>query len=605
MSGARAREMPGAANAAAAVEVRDLKVVLAGSGIDVIDEISFSLAAGEILGLVGESGSGKTTVGLALLGHCRRGLRIAGGAIRIDGQDMLRLDESGLRAVRGKLVCYVPQDPATALNPALSIRTQLAECIDDRAAEGARGLDRRLAALLQEVKLPTAPGFLDAYPHQLSGGQQQRIAIAMAFANRPRLIVMDEPTTGLDVTTQAHVLETVRQLSARHGAAAVYVSHDLAVVASLAGRVAVMYAGRIVEMGPTARVLRRPDHPYTRALIRAVPDLEGRLVLRGIPGQAPDPGRRPTGCFFAPRCPLSEPACEAAPTPLTLIAPDHALRCLRPGAGERSASAVAVPAAAKAPAEPLLRVENLTASHGALEILHGLSFDLPVRSCLALVGESGSGKTTLARSIAGLHRELTGSIRFRGESLAAGTRHRPAEARRRIQYIFQNPYASLNPRRRIGRSIAVALGEFESLGRGETERRVRTALEQVALPARMAERYPHQLSGGQRQRAAIARALIAEPGLLICDEVTSSLDVSVQAVIVELLAELQRERGLAMLFVTHNLALVRSIAAEVAVMQAGRIVELGAVEQMLDRPQAAETRRLLQDTPRFEQALTG
>jgi peptide/nickel transport system ATP-binding protein len=603
MSQAQARENPLAANAPPAVEVRDLKVVLAGSAIDVIDEISFSLTAGEILGLVGESGSGKTTVALALLGHFRRGLRIAGGSVRIDGQEMLHVDEARLRAARGRLVCYVPQDPATSLNPALRIHTQLAECLAD--AEG--DFDARLAALLQEVKLPTVPGFLDAYPHQLSGGQQQRIAIAMAFANRPRLIVMDEPTTGLDVTTQAHVLETVRQLSARHGAAVVYVSHDLAVVASLAGRVAVMYAGRIVEMGPTAWVLRRPDHPYTRALIRAVPDLEGRLVLRGIPGQAPDPGRRPSGCFFAPRCPLAEPACEEAPPPLALIAADHVVRCIHPGAGERSGAAAAAPAsiAETASAEPLLRIENLTAFHGPLEILHGLTFDLPARSCLALVGESGSGKTTLARSIAGLHRQLAGSMRFQGENLAAGAHHRPAEARRHIQYIFQNPYASLNPRRRVGSAIAMALSVFESLGRGEVERRVRAVLDQVALPASAAERYPHQLSGGQRQRAAIARALIVEPKLLICDEVTSSLDVSVQAVIVELLAELQRERGLAMLFVTHNLALVRSIAAQVAVMQAGRIVEFGDMEQVLDRPRAAETRRLLQDTPRFTQTMAG
>ena len=601
MSPAEVSERSATGPTAGSVEVRDLKVVLAGSGLDVIDEISFALAPGEILGLVGESGSGKTTVGLALLGHCRRGLRIAGGSVRIDGRDMLRLDEAGLRAARGRLVCYVPQDPATALNPALSIRTQLAECLGGSAGD----VETRLAQLLQEVKLPTARGFLEVYPHQLSGGQQQRVAIAMAFANRPRLIVMDEPTTGLDVTTQAHVLETVRQLCARHGVAAVYVSHDLAVVASLAGRVAVMYAGRIVEMGPTARVLRRPDHPYTRALIRAVPDLEGRLVLQGIPGQAPDPGRRPSGCFFAPRCPLAEEACRQAPPPLVAVAPEHLLRCIRSGAASPVAASPALASMAEGapPAAPVLRLEALTAFHGPIEILHGISLDLPARRCLALVGESGSGKTTLARCIAGLHRELAGSIRFQGEDLPAAARQRPAAARRRIQYIFQNPYASLNPRRRIGKSIAVALSEFESLGRGELERRVHAALDQVALPASIAERYPHQLSGGQRQRAAIARALIAEPQLLICDEVTSSLDVSVQAVIVELLAELQRERGLAMLFVTHNLALVRSIAARVAVMQAGRIVELGAMEQVLDRPQAAETKRLLQDTPRFAVAM--
>ena len=580
----------------AVVEVQGLRVCLAASDLDVVDEVSFAIAPGEVLGLVGESGSGKTTVGLALLGHCRRGLGIAGGSVKIGGCDMLRLGESQLREARGRLVCYVPQDPATALNPGLSVRTQLAECL----AGGAGETLPRLASLLEEVKLPTTPRFLAAYPHQLSGGQQQRVAIAMAFANRPPLIVMDEPTTGLDVTTQAHVLETVRQLCARHGVAAVYVSHDLAVVAALAGRVAVMYAGRIVEMGPTAQVLRQPDHPYTRALIRAVPDLDGRLLLQGIPGQAPDTGQRPKGCVFAPRCPLVEEACRTALPPLVPTAPDHAARCIKTGTRVEAHAAAGPPGAGEESAGPaILEVDGLIASHGPLEVLHGISFDLRAQSCLALVGESGSGKTTLARCIAGLHRELRGALRFRGESLPAAARHRAGETRRRIQYIFQNPYASLNPRRRIGQSIAVALREFEALPRAEVERRVRAALDQVALPASAAERYPHQLSGGQRQRAAIARALIAGPDLLICDEVTSSLDVSVQAVIVELLGQLQRDRSLAMLFVTHNLALVRSIAQQVAVMQAGRIVEHGTVAEILDRPRSAETRRLLQDSPRF------
>ncbi|MGH6881604.1 MAG: ABC transporter ATP-binding protein, partial [Hypericibacter sp.] len=498
--------------------------------------------------------------------------------------------------LRGELVCYVPQDPGTALNPGLRIRTQMSECLKGPAT----GREAALLNLLAEVKLPATPAFLDAYPHQMSGGQQQRIAIAMAFANRPRLIVMDEPTTGLDVTTQAHVLETVRQLCARHGVAAVYVSHDLAVIASLATRVAVMYAGRIVEMGPTAQVLHRPVHPYTRALIRAVPDLDGSLRLQGIPGQAPDPGRRPAGCSFAPRCPLAIEACRAAPPPFTPIAAGHEVRCIRSGEQECSpSSAASLLESPGSTAAPLFRIGNLRAFPGAKEVLHGITLDLPARSCLALVGESGSGKTTLARCIAGLHRELDGVMEFQGAPIAAGARRRSAEARRRIQYIFQNPYASLNPRRSVGDSIAIALHEFEPVSSRTAQERVAQALERVALPTRTAERFPHQLSGGQRQRAAIARALIAEPLLLVCDEVTSALDVSVQAVIVELLGQLQQEQGLTMLFVTHNLALVRSIAQQVAVMQSGRIVELGSVRAVLEQPQAEETRRLLTDAPRF------
>jgi peptide/nickel transport system ATP-binding protein len=328
------------------------------------------------------------------------------------------------------------------------------------------------------------------------------------------------------------------------------------------------------------------------------------LVLHGIPGQAPEPGRRPAGCAFAPRCALAADACLRSMPPLVALAPDHSVRCVQAGAQERvSARASPQPDRAAKPASSVLQVENLVAWHGARRILHGIGFDVPERACVALVGESGSGKTTLARCIAGLHRELGGTMRYRGRELAIGSRARPPELRRRIQYIFQNPYASLNPRRTIGQSIAIALHAFEPASWAATRQRVEAVLEQVALPGFAAKRHPHQLSGGQRQRAAIARALILEPELLICDEVTSALDVSVQAVVVELLGRLQRERGLAMLFVTHNLALVRSIAQQVAVLQGGRIVELGEVARVLERPEAAETRRLIEDAPRFPAAL--
>jgi peptide/nickel transport system ATP-binding protein len=575
-----------------AIAVTGLRVALASSNTAVVEEIDFSLAPGRILGLVGESGSGKTTVGLALLGHCRRGLRIAGGSVRIADREILGLAQPALRALRGDLIAYVPQDPGTALNPALRIGTQLAECLRDPDQS-------RILGLLDEVKLPASPAFLRAYPHQMSGGQQQRVALAMAFASQPRVIVMDEPTTGLDVTTQAHVLETVRQLCARRGVAAIYVSHDLAVVASLADEVAVMYSGRIVELGPTAKVLGMPTHPYTRALIRAVPDLDGPLLLRGIPGQAPDPRRRPAGCAFAPRCSLALDPCRMANPPASFIAPDHMVRCLRADQGERMTGATPLAQAAVRIGPALLQISDLRAFHGETPILKGISLEVWRQSCLALVGESGSGKTTLARCIAGLHLTLDGTMRFEERILVAGSRHRPADLRRRIQYIFQNPYASLNPRRSIGESIAAPLREFESPSRKEMRRRIAAVLDQVALPAATANQLPQHLSGGQRQRAAIARALILEPSLLICDEVTSALDVSVQAVIVELLGKLQREQSLAMLFVTHNLALVRSIAQQVAVMRGGAIVEMGAVDQVLSQPQAAETSRLLQDAPRF------
>ena len=592
-----------AASAAAGIErqealaVSDLGICVADIGLPVVSDVSFTLQAGEIMGLVGESGSGKTTLGLGLLAHARRGLAITSGRVLIGGHDLLRVPLGDLPAIRTRLVRYVPQDSGTALNPARRIGAQLAECFDEPGKVSPEGL----MATLEEVRLPAKHGLLRAYPHQLSGGQQQRVALAMAFASRPRVVVMDEPTTGLDVSTQAHVLQTVRQLCAEHGVAAVYVSHDLAVVASLAQRVAVMYAGRIVEIGPTSHVLHRPSHPYTRALLGAVPDIARRNRIEGIPGQAPEPNRRPPGCAYVPRCPLVVPACSTAMPELREYRPAHAVRCLRPGEGTAASAASLPPTPTETPvAAPILEVSGLVARHGTTEILHGISLAIPEHACVALVGESGSGKTTLGRAIGGLHGDVDGAMRFRGRDLPPGSRHRGSDLRRRVQYVFQNPYASLNPRRSVGQSIAVALHMFESPGRAETHRRVAAVLEQVAFPASAATHYPHELSGGQRQRAAIARALVAAPDLLICDEITSALDVSVQAVIITLLAGLQRERGLSMLFITHNLALVPSIAQSVEVMRAGRIVEGGETRQVLEAPRAPETMRLLRDVPRFQ-----
>jgi peptide/nickel transport system ATP-binding protein len=579
----------------AVLEASDLSVAIVGTAIRVVEPTSLSLAPGEILGLVGESGSGKTTLGLALLGHYRRGLRLAGGRVLIGGQDLLRIPAGKLPLRRRRLIRYVPQNPGTALNPGLRIGTQLAECFETPPPNG----NDHLFALLGDVKLPATPALLRAYPHQLSGGQQQRVAIAMAFAEPPPVIVMDEPTTGLDVTTQAHVLRTIRQLCDRHAVAALYVSHDLAVVASLAHRVAVMYAGRIVELGPTGRVLHQPVHPYTRALIDAVPDLDRRTGVAGIAGQAPEPARRPRGCAFASRCALALEACRAEPPALSAFDTGHLVACLRAASRQPVAAQATSSPVLAASALPALAVQGLSARHGATPVLHGASFSIPPRTCVALVGESGSGKTTLGQIIAGLHHDWDGEILLGGAALAHRAAQRTATQRRHIQYIFQNPYSSFNPRRRIGASLAMAIRGFESPSAGDLQHRIAAALDMVALPRETADRYPHQLSGGQRQRAAIARALITGPKLLICDEITSALDVSVQAVIIRLLARLQHDHGLSLLFITHNLALVRSIAQHVLVMHGGHIIESEPVDQLLDTPRQTQTGRLLADAPRF------
>jgi peptide/nickel transport system ATP-binding protein len=588
------------------VEVSDLRIELVGSGVDIVDEIALTIHAGEVLGLVGESGSGKTTIGMALLGHVRGGGRVSGGSVLIDGSDLSGLGEDALRHLRGGTVSYIPQDPGTALNPALRIGRQLGEVLDAHAGDWSdeqRG--QRVREALEEVALPSDDMFLRRYPHQLSGGQQQRVAIAMAFANRPKVIVCDEPTTGLDVTTQARVLETVRELCRSHRVAALYVTHDLAVVAELADRVAVMYAGRIVESGPRERIFSAPRHPYTRRLLRAVPDIAGKRTVVGIPGRAALPGNRPQGCFFHPRCPLADDQSRSAFPPLTDLGGGHTVRCFHheQAAAHREPEGAGQLGAREVGADAVLTVRDLDAHYGASHALFRIDVDVHRKECLALVGESGSGKTTLARCIAGLHSNYTGAVRLDDAVLPPAARRRTRDARKRIQYIFQNPYASLNPRRTIGQTIGRQLQLFFPGSRAEVDRRVAECLERVALSASAADRFPDQLSGGERQRVAIARALAAQPSVLVCDEVTSALDVSVQAAIIELLGELRRQMGLSMLFITHDLALIRTIADRVAVMNQGRIVEQDTVERIFTAPSAEYTRQLLTNTPSIEVAL--
>jgi peptide/nickel transport system ATP-binding protein len=592
--------MSGQVTSGVRLDVSNLEVRLGRTGADVVGDVSFAVRAGQVLGLVGESGSGKTTVVLALLGHSRRGLRISAGQVHVDGVDLLRLPRAELRAFRGARVAYVPQDPSAALNPALRVGTQLKEAmrVHPGAVDDPEG---RILEVLREVHLEVSPDLLRRYPHQLSGGQQQRVGLAMAFACRPSLIVLDEPTTGLDVSTQRHVLDTIRSLCRAYGVAAVYVSHDLAVVGGLVSEVAVMYSGRIIEIGPTARVFGDPLHPYTRGLLGAVPSPLMAARLTGIDGQPPRPGRRPAGCSFAPRCGFATDECRSdqpAPVPVD----SRAVRCVRVtqirAAASPASAALSRPAASDGKV-PVLSVRGVSASYGRKAVLSGVDVDVPAESCVAVVGESGSGKTTLARCIVGLHGSWTGDIAFDGAPLAAAARDRPRQVLRRVQYVFQNPYTSLNPRKTVGQIVAQPLEQYLRLGYQERSQRAAQALADVSLGADFLSRYPDQLSGGERQRVAIARALVVEPDLLICDEVTSALDVSVQAVIVELLRARQAERRIAMIFITHNLALMRSIAQSVVVLRAGAVVESGPVEQVLEHPADPYTIRLMEDVPRL------
>ncbi|MDT0304623.1 ABC transporter ATP-binding protein [Streptomonospora wellingtoniae] len=527
-----------------ALRVDGLTVIGRPSDVEIISDISLQVRRGDILGLVGESGSGKTTLGLALLAHCKRATEVTSGGITLSGEPLLGRSDADVRAMRGRAVAYIPQSPASALNPALRLGTQLREALHDATGgaepEGATAVsdtDARVREVLREVALPEDDKFLRRYPHQLSGGQQQRVAIAMAFIAFPDLIVMDEPTTGLDVTTQAHVLQTIRRMTREYGTAGVYISHDMAVVADLADDLAVMYKGDVVEHGPAARVLADPQHPYTMQLLRAVPLLKTE-------GHA-DPAE----------------AAEDAPA-------------------------------------PLLRVRGLRAGYGSTTVLSGIDIDVDRGECVALLGESGSGKTTLSRSLVGLHHQFSGEAVFDGEQLTTSSYRRTAEQRRRVQYVFQNPYEALNPRKRV-RDLILAPYTHLVGKPAAPDGIVDNALERAALPASYGNRYPDQLSGGERQRVSIARAIATTPDLLICDEITSALDVSVQAEIVELLRNLQRD-GMALLFVTHNIALVSNIAQRVAVLNKGEIVEYGDVGTVMSSPTHSYTQALIADTPDFE-----
>ncbi|MGO4384387.1 ABC transporter ATP-binding protein [Specibacter sp. RAF43] len=606
------------------LEVRDLSVSFPqpGGAVTAVRGVSYHVDKGEFLGIVGESGSGKSVSSLAVMGLLPSSAQVSGD-ILFEGRSLLGRSDKELSRLRGEGIAIIFQDPLSALTPVYTIGTQIAEALSlhdkslSRAAAHARAVE-----LLKVVGIPNPQRRAQAFPHEFSGGMRQRAMIAIAIANNPRLIIADEPTTALDVTIQAQILEVLQTAKDLTGAAVVLITHDLGVVAGNADRIAVMYAGRIVETGTVDEVFHAPSMPYTIGLLRSMPNLAtaGHTRLVPLEGRPPLLSNLSPGCPFAPRCPIAVDACRTIEPPLTALGKDplNSAACLRvdeivSGAlkrGELYPVPAPVAAAERARIVPasVLAVEGLVRhfpltkgavfkqSVGTVRAVDGVSFDIRSGQTLGLVGESGCGKSTTIMEILELARPQAGRITVNGRDVAAMTRTERRALRRDIQVVFQDPMASLDPRLPVQDIVAEPLTVHGVPAKARLQK-VREVLELVGLDASMAARYPHEFSGGQRQRIGIARALVTDPKIVVLDEPVSALDVSIQAGVINLLEDLQERLGLSYLFVAHDLAVVRQIADTVAVMYLGRIVESGPSESIFDNPAHPYTRALLSAVP--------
>jgi peptide/nickel transport system ATP-binding protein len=604
------------------LQVTDLSVRIGtgDSAIRPVDGVSFHIRRGETFALLGESGCGKSMTALALLRLLPRPAgEIASGSVLLNGEELLTLSENGMRSVRGGSIAMIFQEPMTSLNPVMTIGAQIAESLEQHKGLSGSAARRRVVELLNDVGIPDAERRHGEYPHQLSGGMKQRVMIAIALAGDPDLLIADEPTTALDVTIQAQVLELIKKLQRQRGMAVMLITHDLGVVVDMADRVAVMYAGQLVEQAPRAAFFDKPRHPYSHKLFAALPDSskrEERLTV--IPGTVPPLNQVFSGCRFADRCERVWERCQSHVPGWFDSDVEHGVRChladpgLSPpaaeptvGQGETRARLAGTTPATRA----LLDVEALKVHFpihkglfkrvvGQVRAVDGVSLSIPSGQTLALVGESGCGKTTVGKGILQLLKITAGSVRFQELELTElkgeGLRRRRSD----FQIIFQDPFSSMNPRMSVGDIVEEGM-IAQGIGGGAQQRRKRVneLLEQVGLRPEHARRYPHEFSGGQRQRICIARALAVDPKLIVCDEPTSALDVSVQAQILNLLQDLQAELGLSFLFIAHDLSVVSYLADRVAVMYLGRIVEEGDAEDVLDNPRHPYTQALLSAAP--------
>jgi peptide/nickel transport system ATP-binding protein len=583
--------------------------------LPVLADVSLRIAPGEAYGLVGESGCGKTTVAMAVMRYLAPNARVEAGRIVLQGIDLLTASDAQLKSLRGNRMAMVYQDAGSALNPSLTVGRQIAEVYRfHRSLNKAEAIEAA-GAMLETVQIADPRRMLRRYPHELSGGQQQRIMFAMALATNPDLLVLDEPTTGLDTTVEAEVLDLVSQLRSRFNASILFISHNLGIVARMCERVGVLYSGRLIEEGPSREIFSDPRHPYTLGLLRCVPSKVMRKDvhrLDPIAGSLPPLGFAVQGCVYAPRCPIARPKCREEAPPALFAGAHRVSRCFYhaevPGIPARSE---AIPSAAGASeVGDLLRVERLGKSYGAgasqVVALSNVSIELKAGEVLGLVGESGSGKSTLANCVVGLAKSSHGQIRFMDNNLVRLADWRKPELRRSLQMVFQNPDTTLNPSHTVRRILRRAARLLSSDGSSsEIERRVTSLAAAVQLRPQHLDLRPSLLSGGLKQRVAIARAFAGSPALVLCDEPTSALDVSVQAAILNLLADLQASQRVAYLFISHDLGVVRYLADRIAVMYLGQIIEIGSAEEVFSPPHHPYTEALLSAMPTIDTNRSG
>ncbi|MBV9569550.1 MAG: ABC transporter ATP-binding protein [Hyphomicrobiales bacterium] len=596
---------------ALAIEHLTISYLRRDRALPVLTDVSFHIEPGEAYGLVGESGCGKTTVAMAVMCYLPTNARIEAGRIRLQGVDLTTADEAQLRVLRGNRMAMVYQDAASALNPSLTIGRQIAEVYRFHGGLDAAAAMQAAAAMLETVQIADPASMLRRYPHELSGGQQQRVMFAMALATNPDLLVLDEPTTGLDTTVEAEVLDLVARLRSKFSASILFISHNLGIVARMCERVGVLYAGRLIEEGTSREIFADPRHPYTLGLTRCVPNRIMRKDahrLDPIPGSLPPLGVAVQGCVYAPRCPIARAWCQNEDPPAFVSGGGRVSRCFYHGevpSIPRSAEALPSVRANAAGEEDLLRVERLSKRYGVganqVVALDEVSIALEAGEILGLVGESGSGKSTLAKCVVGLLDPSGGRIDFAGQKLSRLADWRRPELRRKLQMVFQNPDTTLNPSHTARRILTRAARLLSAGGSSsEVERRVASLAAAVQLRPHHLDLKPSFLSGGLKQRVAIARAFAGSPALVLCDEPTSALDVSVQATILNLLVDLQTNQRVAYLFISHDLGVVRYLADRIAVMYLGQIIEIGPAQHVFSPPHHPYTEALLSAMPSID-----